>query len=64
MTMLCPRLVGREAELDLVDRRLAAARRGQGVAIAVAGEARVGKSRLVRELASRARMGGSTVLVG
>ncbi len=44
------RFVGRDHELDLLRSRLAAAVRGQGQVVAIAGEAGIGKSRLVGEL--------------
>ena len=44
------RFVGRGHELDLLRSRLAAAVRGQGQVVAVAGEAGIGKSRLIVEL--------------
>jgi DNA-binding NtrC family response regulator/tetratricopeptide (TPR) repeat protein len=44
------RFVGRDHELDLLQSRLAAAVRGQGQVVAIAGEAGIGKSRLVVEL--------------
>ncbi|MDJ0975269.1 MAG: protein kinase [Planctomycetota bacterium] len=47
-------LVGRDAELALVDDALAEARKGRGQVVAVAGEAGLGKSRLVREWLRRA----------
>jgi DNA-binding CsgD family transcriptional regulator len=64
MTLLSPRFVGREADLAVLDDRLRAARAGQGGSVLVVGEAGVGKSRLVREAAARARAAGETVLVG
>jgi DNA-binding NtrC family response regulator/tetratricopeptide (TPR) repeat protein len=44
------RFVGRDHELDLLRSRLDAAVRGQGQVVAIAGEAGIGKSRLVVEL--------------
>ena len=44
------RFVGRDHELDLLRSRLAAAVGGQGQVVAIAGEAGIGKSRLVVEL--------------
>ncbi len=49
------RFVGREAELATLEQALAEAVGGAGRAVAVVGEAGVGKSRLVHELKSRAR---------
>ncbi len=45
-----PRFVGRDDELDLLKSRLAAVTRGQGQVVAIAGEAGIGKSRLIVEL--------------
>ena len=44
------RFVGRSRELDLLRSRLAAAVRGNGQVVAIAGEAGIGKSRLLAEL--------------
>jgi DNA-binding NtrC family response regulator/tetratricopeptide (TPR) repeat protein len=44
------RFVGRDHELDLLRSRLTAAVRGQGQVVAIAGEAGIGKSRLIGEL--------------
>jgi DNA-binding CsgD family transcriptional regulator len=59
--VLCPTLVGRQAELDMLV-GLHDARHG-GAAF-VLGEAGIGKSRLVSELADRARARGVLVLAG
>jgi DNA-binding CsgD family transcriptional regulator/tetratricopeptide (TPR) repeat protein len=58
------RLVGRTEELDRLRTALAAARDGSGGAVLVTGEAGIGKTRLVSELAQRARRAGAVVLVG
>ena len=47
-------LIGREAELAIVDRVLADARRGEGVVVDVVGEPGIGKSRLVAEASAHA----------
>jgi DNA-binding CsgD family transcriptional regulator len=62
--VLCPTVVGRERELAVLEARLAAALEGDGCCVALAGEAGVGKSRLVRELGGRARVRGAQVVVG
>jgi class 3 adenylate cyclase/tetratricopeptide (TPR) repeat protein len=54
--------VGREADLERLLAALEAARGGPGQAVAVVGEAGVGKSRLVGEFARRAREEGCLVL--
>ena len=64
---LCPILVGRAEELRIFDAGLAAARRQQGRAYVLAGDAGIGKTRLaveVRDLAdtgARLRVQGGTV---
>ncbi|GIJ55532.1 LuxR family transcriptional regulator [Virgisporangium aurantiacum] len=57
-------LVGRGAELARLDAALAGAGSGSGSAVFVAGEAGIGKTRLVTEFAERTRRGGATVLIG
>jgi DNA-binding CsgD family transcriptional regulator/tetratricopeptide (TPR) repeat protein len=59
-----PRFVGRPAELGRVDAALAAAGGGEPRTLLVAGEAGVGKTRLVAELARRAHASGGRVLLG
>ncbi len=58
------RLVGREAELSHLLALLEAAVGGQPVVTLISGDAGVGKTRLVAELAARARSEGFTVLSG
>ncbi len=62
--VLCPVMVGREAELGALDDALAGALGGAGRMVFVTGEPGIGKSRLARELVSRARSAGATVLSG
>ena len=57
-------LVGRDAELARGRKSLSAAWRGEGQVVLVAGEAGVGKSRLIAELASAAVARGTRLLVG
>jgi predicted ATPase/DNA-binding CsgD family transcriptional regulator len=57
-------LVGRAAELALLEAALTEAAAGRGGAVLVAGEAGIGKTRLAGELAERARRAGATVLRG
>ena len=57
-------LVGREAELAALLGRLADASQGVGGVALVAGEPGIGKTRLLVELANRARASGWTVLSG
>lgn len=56
--------VGRQRELTMLDECLAAAARGEGGVALVAGEPGIGKTRLLAELAERARADGWTVLTG
>jgi predicted ATPase/class 3 adenylate cyclase len=62
--VLCPRLVGRDEQLFVLEDALLAAHRGESRFIAVGGEAGVGKTRLVTELAKRAQRLGWEVLFG
>ena len=62
--MISPRLIGRHEELSrLVAAFHASREQGAGVLL-VAGEAGIGKTRLVSELATVARAEGATVLLG
>ena len=61
-TLVSPILVGRDDLLDLVDRRLAEARAGQGELLLLAGEAGVGKTRLVGATERRAARDGFDVV--
>ncbi|OIJ66540.1 ATP-binding protein [Streptomyces mangrovisoli] len=57
-------LVGRDDEVALLAGVLRRVRDGEARAVLVAGDAGVGKSRLLGELAERASRGGATVLTG
>ncbi len=57
-------LVGRRAELQLLDARLEEARAGRGQVIAISAEAGMGKSRLVAEFVRAARRRGQFVAFG
>ena len=59
-----PTLIGRGHELDRVAAALAGARDGRPAFVLVAGEAGVGKTRFIREVAARARAVGGQVLEG
>jgi DNA-binding CsgD family transcriptional regulator/tetratricopeptide (TPR) repeat protein len=59
-----PVFVGRAAELERLTDALERARAGHAPLVLVAGEAGVGKSRLVGELIGRAAASGATALVG
>src|SRR5215211_1993177 len=54
-TLQSPVLIGREEFLALADRRLAAAAEGRGHLLLVAGEAGIGKTRLLAAVAAAAR---------
>jgi DNA-binding CsgD family transcriptional regulator len=62
--VLCPVIVGRQAELGALDDALAAALGGAGRMVFVTGEPGIGKSRLARQLADRGRALGATVITG
>lgn len=57
-----PVLVGRDSQLALIDRRLAEAADGTGQLLFVAGEAGIGKTRLLGSAARRAQRSGFTVV--
>ena len=52
---LCPVLVGRDIELGALDDALRKARRADGLAVLLSGDAGIGKSRLAHELERRAQ---------
>ena len=60
--VLCPRLVGRDEQLFVLEDALLAAHGGESRFVAVGGEAGIGKTRLASELAKRARRLGWAVL--
>jgi predicted ATPase len=62
--VLCPVVVGRQAELRALDAALTAALGGAGRLVFIAGEPGIGKSRLAREAADQARAEGATVITG
>jgi DNA-binding CsgD family transcriptional regulator len=62
--VLCPVLVGRDEEARRLRAALAAAEAGRGGTVLLAGEAGIGKSRLVRETARAAGERGLTILAG
>ncbi|WP_344444911.1 ATP-binding protein, partial [Kitasatospora nipponensis] len=64
MLITSPVVVGRSDELAVLEGGLAAARRGEGQAVFLIGEAGIGKSRLASEGAFRAFAAGMAVLRG
>jgi DNA-binding CsgD family transcriptional regulator len=62
--VICPVLVGRAPALAALERVVERACAGQGATVLVAGEAGVGKSRLVAEMVARVRTRGFAVLEG
>jgi DNA-binding CsgD family transcriptional regulator len=60
----CPIIVGRDDLLDLADRRLATASDGHGQLLLLAGEAGIGKTRLLDAIRRKARSEGFTTLNG
>src|SRR6202012_881755 len=62
--VLCPVIVGRDAELTAIDAALAAAGDGHGKCVVITGEPGIGKSRLGTETASRAAGHGLRVVTG
>jgi adenylate cyclase len=57
-------LIGRDAELASLERAMDALERGQGGVLLLVGETGVGKTRLIAELAQRARYWDITLLAG
>ena len=62
--LLCPVLIGRDAESGRLRSALGAAQSGMGKMVFLTGEAGIGKSRLTSELAAEAQARGATVLAG
>lgn len=62
--LTCPVLIGRIHEMQQLDQSLHAARAGRGGSVLLAGEAGVGKSRLVTALTERAANDQFTTLLG
>jgi predicted ATPase len=50
-SILCPILIGRDAQIEALTRLLALVRSGQGQIALISGEAGIGKSRLVAAVA-------------
>jgi class 3 adenylate cyclase len=62
--VLCPILIGRDAELSQLEDALLSANRGEGQVVLLAGDAGVGKTRLASALAEQATRQGMTVVLG
>src|SRR6201996_119630 len=62
--VLCPVMIGRDTELAAVEAALRAATAGHGGCVLITGEPGIGKSRLPRERARRARPRGVGVVPG
>ena len=62
--VLCPDLIGRDAELSVLEDALLATLRGDGRVVIIGGEAGMGKTRLVNELTLRARRLSCIVMSG
>src|SRR5688500_4301458 len=62
--VVCPVLIGRAPHLEALERYLRYVLENRGQTLLVAGEAGVGKSRLVAEARERAEQHGMTVLQG
>ncbi|HEY7235030.1 MAG TPA: AAA family ATPase [Gemmatimonadaceae bacterium] len=62
--VVCPTLIGRDAQLESARHVLAHAREGSGRVALIVGEAGVGKSRLLRAMTEEARGAGFFVLQG
>src|SRR5215208_3454176 len=56
-SVICPVLIGRESDLQRLDRLISQSQEGNGQIALISGEAGIGKSRLVREVKGRASEG-------
>jgi DNA-binding CsgD family transcriptional regulator len=63
-SVVCPVLIGRASNLDAIDRQIDQVANGAGRVALIAGEAGIGKSRLVNEIKSRALQRGLLMLQG
>jgi DNA-binding CsgD family transcriptional regulator/tetratricopeptide (TPR) repeat protein len=61
---LSPVVIGRADLVELAERRWRSAVAGEGQLLLLAGEAGIGKSRLLRELAASVKAGGGAVIIG
>src|SRR5262245_19627979 len=63
-SIISPILIGRTQEFATLERVLSTAQEGKGQSLLIAGDAGVGKSRLLSELAKRATEQGCLVIAG
>ncbi len=63
-SVLCPFLIGRQSHISVLQHLLEQALSGAGQVIVIAGEAGIGKSRLVREVKASAAPAGMRILQG
>src|SRR5437016_5988584 len=63
-SIVCPVLIGRVAQLDGLDRRIALTREGHGQTVLITGQAGIGKSRLLAEAQARAVQQGFAIVQG
>ena len=56
-SVICPVVIGRENDLQLLDRMIKQSKQGSGQIARISGEAGIGKSRLVKEAKARAPEG-------
>jgi predicted ATPase len=63
-SVVCPALIGRAADLEILERTIGRVMAGRGQTVLLAGEAGIGKSRLMAEAAARAARRGMVELRG
>ncbi len=63
-SVICPTLIGRAAQLDGLKQLVELARGGNGRVALIAGEAGIGKSRLVAEVKTMAAQHGMAIVQG
>jgi DNA-binding CsgD family transcriptional regulator len=63
-SIICPVLIGRAAQLDTLEGRIALSRDAHGQVALIVGEAGIGKSRLLAEISAHAAKQGFTIFQG